>query len=114
MAFIQDFTISVLAGRRDDISQALNRDLNIFFGLNGSGKTSLLKILHSAMSGNVEILTNVPFSRATVTVFSESSKRDFTLTIEKNKKRQEPGDIEYVIHDDVTGQIIRPRRVQAT
>ena len=50
MAHITEFAITGLAGRTDVYSGRFNRDVNIFFGLNGSGKTSLLKILHSAMS----------------------------------------------------------------
>ena len=64
MSHIVEFSISGLAGRKDVYSQVLDRHLNVFFGLNGSGKTSLLKILHSAMSGESRILRNVPFSSA--------------------------------------------------
>lgn len=50
MSHITEFSISGLAGSDQVYSQKLNQDVNVFFGLNGSGKTSLLKILHSAMS----------------------------------------------------------------
>jgi ABC-type cobalamin/Fe3+-siderophores transport system ATPase subunit len=56
MSHIVSFSVAGLVGRDDVYSKELNRDVNIFFGLNGSGKTSLLRILHSAMSNNGDIL----------------------------------------------------------
>jgi len=44
----------------------LARDLNIYFGVNGSGKTSLLKILYSALQNDVRHLRRVKFDEATV------------------------------------------------
>jgi ABC-type cobalamin/Fe3+-siderophores transport system ATPase subunit len=55
MARIMDFTIEGLAGRDDPFSVTLNPDVNVFFGLNGCGKTTLLKILYSALSNETEI-----------------------------------------------------------
>ncbi len=83
MAHIVEFSISNLVGRKGVYSQKLNRGVNVFFGLNGSGKTSLLKILHSAMSGNAVILNNVPFKRAVVKIYSIHYDNVFTRVIEK-------------------------------
>jgi predicted ATP-dependent endonuclease of OLD family len=86
MAYITEFTIKGLAGRKTTYSQKLNRDINVFFGFNGSGKTSLLKILHSAMETKSSILQNVPFTRAEVKVYSDVYKKIFTHTITKSPK----------------------------
>jgi len=83
MAHIERFSIEGLAGRKDTFSRDLNRDINIFFGLNGSGKTSLLKILHSALSGDTIVLNNVPFKTAEVQMYSNDFKKSFTLSIEQ-------------------------------
>lgn len=83
MAHIVEFSISNLAGRKGVYSQKLNRDINVFFGLNGSGKTSLLKILHSAMSNDTAILQTVPFKRAVVKIYSIYYDTVFTYVIEK-------------------------------
>jgi len=83
MSHIVEFSIENLAGRGDVYTQTLDRYMNVFFGLNGSGKTSLLKILHSAMSGNSGILRNVPFRSAEVKIYSIQYDRVFTHTIEK-------------------------------
>lgn len=81
MSYIVDFSITDLAGRKGVHAETLDRHVNVFFGLNGSGKTSLLKILHSAMSCDPRILRNVPFQAAEVRVYSVKYDRVFTYTI---------------------------------
>ncbi len=83
MSHIVSFRIDGLVGRKDPYAQTLNRDINIFFGLNGSGKTSLLKILHSGMSGDAAMLKSVPFDRAEVVFYSIQEKRNLRRTFEK-------------------------------
>jgi predicted ATPase len=86
MSHIIEFSIEGLAGRRDTYSKGLNRHVNVFFGENGSGKTSLLKILHCALSGNAESLENVPFKSARVKFYSVYEHRTFVRTIRKTTK----------------------------
>jgi predicted ATPase len=86
MAFIQRFAVTGLAGR-DRIEQELDRHVNIFFGLNGSGKTSLLRILQAAMSGNASGLNSVPFRSAEVSIYSEAYKQSFTRRLDKKSPR---------------------------
>ena len=85
MSHITEFEIAGLAGSDRVFSTKLNRDVNIVFGLNGSGKTSLLRILDSAMSGDAASLANVPFTRAAVRIFTVKHDLVFERTIEKSK-----------------------------
>jgi hypothetical protein len=78
VAHVTEFTVEGLAGRTHPLSEKLDRHTNVFFGLNGSGKTSLLKILHSAMSGNANSLLQVPFTRAEVKIYSVNNNEVFT------------------------------------
>lgn len=78
MSHLVAATIHGLAGRKKPVALKLDRHLNVVYGLNGSGKTSLLKILHSAMSGDASILESVPFTSATVEIFSKSYDKVFT------------------------------------
>lgn len=71
MAFIRSVEVDSLAAKRTSLRFTLNRDVNVFFGANGSGKTSLLRILHSAMSSRAKDLRRIAFSDATVE-FSET------------------------------------------
>jgi len=73
-----------LAGRQDPLKLELNRDTNIFYGLNGSGKTSLLKILHAAMANETGILARVPFTSAEVRIYSLTWKKVFTRSVKKS------------------------------
>jgi len=90
MAHVVDFTIDGLAGRSDSYHQKLNRDVNIFFGDNGSGKTSLLKILHSALSNDTDILRNVPFRSAKVRIYSIDHKCTFVRTLRNRPGNRPP------------------------
>lgn len=83
MAHITQFTVTGLAGR-SSVTQELDRHVNVFFGVNGSGKTSLLKILDSAMAGDTSRLRNVPFLTASVSIHSEDYKQTFTRTLSKS------------------------------
>ena len=85
MSHIVSFRIDGLAGREEPLELELNRDTNIFFGLNGSGKTSLLKILHAAMSNKTQNLRSVPFTEAEVSIYSLHWKKVFTRSIKKPK-----------------------------
>jgi len=93
MSHIVDFTIKGLAGRRKPLHCMLDRHLNVFYGLNGSGKTSLIKILHSAMSGDPSSIQKVPFSSATVKIYSINRDETFTRKITRGKERQ-PSEVE--------------------
>ncbi len=88
MAHIIEFEIEGLAGRSERYGRKLNRDVNIFFGPNGSGKTSLLKILHSALSMNADAIENVPFSAAQVQIESVKYKTIFTHSIKKEQPKK--------------------------
>lgn len=81
MSHIVEFKISGLAGRKDVYRQKLNRDVNIFFGPNGSGKTSLLRILDSAMTGDSSLIEFVPFKSAEVKIYSLSYKQELVKSI---------------------------------
>lgn len=90
MSHIVEFKITNLAGRKGVYQHKLNRDLNVFHGLNGSGKTSLLRILDSAMSGDANILRIVPFESAEVAIYSMQYKSEFVRTISKDEILGEP------------------------
>jgi predicted ATPase len=95
MAHITEFSVEGLAGRDGTYARKLHRDVNVFFGSNGSGKTSLLKILHSAMAQDAAILRNVRFQKASVTTFSVDFDRAFRRTIvQRAEPRVRPEDSE--------------------
>lgn len=101
MAYIDEFTINGLAGRKDVVHRKLDRHVNIFWGLNGTGKTSLLKILHAAMSNDVSSLEGVPFERAEVVFWSTDNearyRRTYTAPDFRVDEDDDDGDDEYIV-----------------
>ena len=85
MAHIVKFSIGKLAGRKDIYAQELNRAFNVFFGPNGSGKTSLLRILNSAMANDASDLEHVPFEWAEVTIHSLDYDCEFVTSLKKRR-----------------------------
>jgi predicted ATP-dependent endonuclease of OLD family len=83
LSHLKHFSVSGLAGRQEIFSRDLDRHENVFFGLNGSGKTSLLKIFDSAMSGDASGLLSVPFNSAEVTIYSETYQIDIVRELNK-------------------------------
>lgn len=116
MSHIIDFTIESLAGRSKTFSHTLDRHINVFFGLNGCGKTSLLKILHSAMANDASILARVPFTSARVTIHSLNFKQNFVRSIEKKVSREQEPTVEdeKVIRLDEEGVLRTAERQRRT
>ena len=64
---IISFEIDGLLGRSEVVTRSLEKDLNLLTGRNGAGKTSVLKLLWSIVSGNILIgLNEVVFQKARV------------------------------------------------
>lgn len=78
MSHITSFSVEGLAGRPGVYTQKLHRNVNVFFGRNGSGKTSLLKIFHSAMSNDIKLLRRVTFTEAQVRIYTLKYNRELT------------------------------------
>lgn len=75
MAHIVRIRIEGLLGRSKPIELELDRTVNVFFGENGCGKTTLLKILQCAMSRDGESMLGLPVDRAEVDIFSITDQR---------------------------------------
>jgi predicted ATPase len=68
MAYIKEVLVERLAGREASTHLEFNADVNVLFGANGSGKTSLLRLLHSAMLGKAKELRRIAFGAAIVDI----------------------------------------------
>lgn len=88
MAHIESFRIEGLLGRKDPIEATLNRHVNIFFGENGCGKTTLLKILAAALDRNASAIAQLPVQSAEVVVYSAARKTPFTVKWERSSKKK--------------------------
>ena len=66
MATVTYVNIEQLGGRKKPIQIEFNPTVNVLWGVNGSGKTSILKVLHSALAGDATPLLRLNFSSAEV------------------------------------------------
>ena len=97
--------------KRLDGEFEFNEDLNIFTGPNGSGKTTILKLLWYLISGHLEqILAEIPFHSIAIQTDL------FALSMERVKPDQvtldygfgkEEGVYEFIVIDEETGRIAR-------
>ncbi|MFJ5545632.1 AAA family ATPase [Micromonospora chalcea] len=87
MAKLLEAKVSGLAGRPGHIHVRFEPDLNVFWGMNGSGKTSFLKILHSALTGNPSSIARVPFRSAEV--MFEHNEKVFTRSVRKATRQSD-------------------------
>jgi predicted ATP-binding protein involved in virulence len=83
------FSISGLAGRSETVKRDLNTGVNIFWGMNGSGKTSMLKILHSALQNDASLLARVPFTQASVQIETRSGVIERKINNVSHKEDEE-------------------------
>lgn len=100
VSYIDDVTIRGLAGREGERTYKFDRNINIFWGANGSGKTSLLRIIHAALNDNTSGLDRVPFEYARINVRSDSSDRLLVRTIDMSSSTDESGDFEVEMNDE--------------
>ncbi len=84
MALLKSFRIEGLAGREDVCEKTLNQSVSVFFGPNGSGKTSLLRILHSALLLKGDLVKAVPFTKAEVHI-QDYRGQEHVLRLDKSK-----------------------------
>lgn len=89
MAHITEITIEGLLGRKDPIHLTLNRGVNVFFGENGCGKTTLLKVLHAALSQDGAAMERLPVARAEVDIYSIDRKQVYRHSWERAVEPQE-------------------------
>jgi len=86
MSHITEIKIDGLLGRTSPIQMTLNRQTNIFFGENGCGKTTLLKILDAALNLDGATMSSLPVDRAEVHIYSIKHDRVIKHVWEKNSK----------------------------
>ena len=73
------------------MERRLNRHVNVFWGLNGAGKTTILKILHAAMNNETAGLDDLPFETAEVTLRLVSNGEDVVI-VRRYSKSEDEGD----------------------
>lgn len=100
-----------MAGRAEPVEQELNPDVNVIFGLNGTGKTSLLRILNAALRNSDRDLQGVEFGSAKVEFYSHSRDQVITRTARRSSRpRLADDEIHYV---DIDGEYVQVQEQRA-
>ncbi|MGQ0479725.1 MAG: AAA family ATPase [Pseudonocardia sp.] len=73
MAWVKSVSVAGLAGRPGTVVLAFDRHVNVLWGVNGCGKTSLLKIIHSALRDDAKSLVRAQFDSAEVSFVDDLS-----------------------------------------
>ncbi len=100
--FIESFKIEKLWGYRD-IDLTFNNDVNVLIGPNGSGKTTILNLLHAILSGDLRSLANINFEQAKIRLrsFKGRSVRTIKVDIADGFLKFKVGQKVHRIHTDI-------------
>lgn len=79
--FIESFKIDKLWGYRD-IDRTFSSDVNILIGPNGSGKTTILNLLHSILSADLRSLLSIKFEHAEIKLTSFKEEVEHTVEVD--------------------------------
>ena len=100
--FIESFKIDKLWGYRN-IDLTFNNDVNVLIGPNGSGKTTILNLLHSILSGDLRSVVNFNFQQAKIGLksFKSNSVRTIKVDIGEELLKLKVGKKEYEAPIDI-------------
>ena len=87
MTRVESVSVAGLGGRSGFQSFEFAPDVNVLFGLNGRGKTSLLRIIHSALRNDGRPLEGVAFEEAQVAFYSHMHGRTLYRAISRDDLR---------------------------
>ena len=79
--FIESFKIDKLWGYRD-INRTFSSDVNILIGPNGSGKTTILNLLHSILSADLRSLLSIKFEHVEIKLTSFKEEVEHTVEVD--------------------------------
>ena len=79
--FIESFKITKLWGYREDINLTFNNNVNVLIGPNGSGKTTVLNLLHSILTADIPKLLDVNFEQAEIKLKKINGRSLLTITV---------------------------------
>ncbi|MDV6211780.1 AAA family ATPase [Rhodococcus erythropolis] len=90
MFYIEEFTVENLAGRPEVLKRKLDRSTNIFWGLNGRGKTTLMSIINLALHNKTTEINRLPFTSASIVLRSDDLHIRIVRSFKKSRDNSMP------------------------
>jgi predicted ATPase len=81
MSYVVDLSIGGLNGRKRPIEIDLDRHVNVIFGANGSGKTGVLKVIHSAMREDSNLIRRTSLKSAMVRIYTKDYDKKISFQL---------------------------------
>ncbi len=101
--FIESFKITKLWGYLD-INLTFNNDVNILIGPNGSGKTTILNLLHSILSADLRSVLDVNFDQAEIKLRSFKGRSERTIKVDISNGKLSVGRKKLIDIDSIAGR----------
>jgi len=86
MAKIVEITVEGLGGGNKVLRKSLDPHINVFFGKNGGGKTTLLRTLHSALRNEAKIISDTTVKTAAIEIESLTFKKNFRRVLTRTSE----------------------------
>lgn len=90
-----DLTIKNLYGK--DYNLTFNEDLTILYGLNGSGKTTILNIVYSICTGDIKQVCGYSFDELSFNYLEKNKKRNLKIVKTDNNYRVSLDKTDYIM-----------------
>lgn len=90
------FEIRGLFGRKDAVNIDVKDKVKIIYGINGSGKTTILRLLHAILSGRLYEIRNINFKSLTLRL-DDGTAIKATRTKRASKGKRRPRGLSYTL-----------------
>ncbi|MFB2681455.1 AAA family ATPase [Shewanella mangrovisoli] len=102
MNYIEKVIVEGFWGSRT-LNFDFHEDINFIIGINGSGKTTAINIIVAALTADFQELDRLDFSKITIKLKSNTSKKKPSITINKNPIELSPfSHVEYEIRESAS------------
>ncbi len=108
MHILKSIEISKFRGQFRPIKLDLKPQANFLIGRNGTGKTTLINLIRSALQFDIDELTSANFDTITLKFKSDSGAK-VPMVVVKKIDDEQGKDIEYIVYESVSSQGVSHR-----
>lgn len=105
MATISGVNVTGLAGSERTLTCTLNPRINVFFGKNGGGKTTLLRTLYSALRADGSIIADSPVRHAEIHLIPGSGKQEYWRRLTRSSDPSDSSQLSFSVFEERTDPV---------